>query len=238
MNPDNLHQTQEDPQPLDNTPCDTEERTLSLLQKIQAGVMDPKCIRPAERRLIVSYLMADGYSTADMAQILKVSDRSIERDKKAIRETNALAADPGLVEQMVGRLVCEADLSIQRIRKAARDKDTSPAVRIDAEHRCYQIASDMVSSLQRLGYLPTATARLQADITHSIGQIPELPQLDMEAQRLMQLTGEIQGTDPRLTEQLTEIRTQIVKVQLANKIQTISKVLEEKGEHDHESEQV
>jgi len=119
MNPDNLPQTNENPLPSDNTACDTEERTLSLLQKIQAGVMDPKCIRPAERRLIVSYLMADGYSTADMAQILKVSDRSIERDKKAIRETNALAADPALVEQMVGRLVLEAELSIQRIRKAA-----------------------------------------------------------------------------------------------------------------------
>lgn len=238
MNLDNLHKAQEKSLPSNNTACDTGERTLSLLQKIQSGAVDPKCIRPAERRLIVSYLMADGYCTADMAQILKVSDRSIERDKKAIRETNALAADPGLVEQMVGRLVCEADLSIQRIRKAAHDKDVPQAVKVDAEYRCYQIASDMVSSLQRLGYLPTATARLKADITHSIDQIPELPQLDMEAQRLMQLTGEIQGTDPRLTEQLTVIRAQIVKVQLADKIQTISKVLEEKGEHDHESEQV
>lgn len=235
---DNLPQTNENPLPSDNTACDTEERTLSLLQKIQAGVMDPKCIRPAERRLIVSYLMADGYSTADIAQILKVSDRSIERDKNAVREANAIAADPALVEQMVGRLVLEAELSIQRIRKAVRDKDTPHSVKVDAEYRCFQIASDMVSSLQRLGYLPTATARLQADITHSIGEIPELPQLDMEAQRLMQLTGEIQGTDPRLTEQLTEIRTQIVKVQLADKIQTISNVLEEEGEHDHESEQV
>jgi len=104
MNPDNLHETQENAQSSDNTPRDTGERTLSLLQKIQGGVVDPKCIRPAERRLIVSYLMADGYCTADMAQILKVSDRSIERDKKAIRQTNALAADPELVEQMAGRL--------------------------------------------------------------------------------------------------------------------------------------
>ncbi len=238
MNPDNLPQTNENLLPSDNTACDTEERTLSLLQKIQAGLMDPKCIRPAERRQIVSYLMADGYSTADMAQILKVSDRSIERDKKAIREANAIVADPKLVEQMVGRLVLEAELSIQRIRKAVRDKDTPHSVKVDAEYRCFQIINEMTISLQRLGYLPTATARLQADITHSIGQIPELPQLDMEAQRLMQLTGEIQGTDPRLTEQLTEIRTQIVKVQLADKIQTISKVFEEKEGHDHESKQV
>ena len=120
MNPDNLSQTQESSQLSDSTTRDTEERTLSLLQKIQAGTVNPRCTRTADRRLLVNHLMADGYSTAEMAQILKVSDRSIERDKKAIREANALAADPELVEQMAGRLVCEADLSVQRIRKAAR----------------------------------------------------------------------------------------------------------------------
>jgi len=236
MNPDNLLQTQENPQPPGNAPGDTEERTLSLLQKIQAGTVDPKCIRPAERRLIVSYLIADGYSTADMAQILKVSDRSIERDKKAIREANALSADPELVEQMAGRLVCEAELSIQRIRKAARDKGTPQAVRIDAEHRCYQIVSDMIASLQRLGYLPIAAQRLQADFTHSIGQIPDVSQLQAEAQRLRLITGETEGTDPKLIEQLNEVETQLVKVELASRIENISKIVESK-EIQNESDQ-
>jgi hypothetical protein len=180
--------------------------------------------------------MADGYSTADMAQILKVSDRSIERDKKAIRETNALAADPELVEQMVGRLVCEAELSIQRIRKAARDKNTPQAVKVDAEHRCYQIVSDMITSLQRLGYLPMATARLQADLTHHVGQIPDLPQIEEELQRLKQITGEIKGTDPQLTEQLNQIETQLVKVKLVNQIENVSNIIESK-EIQNESDQ-
>ena len=232
MNSDNVQQTQKNRQPSDNTPGDAGERTLSLLQKIQAGTVDPKCIRPAERRLIVSYLMADGYSTTDMAQILKVSDRSIERDKKAIRETNALAADPELVEQMVGRLVCEAELSIQRIRKTARDKNTPQAVRIEAEHRCYQIVSDMITSLQHLGYLPIATARLQADVTHNIGEIPALTQMQAEVKRLRQITGEIKGTEPKLIEQLNEIETQLGQTELVNKIETISKIIESKDIQD------
>lgn len=78
----------------DNSSDDTEGRALGLLQKIQAGRLHPKCIKPDERRLVVTYLMADGYGTAEMAQILKVSDRSIERDKKAVREANSIAADP------------------------------------------------------------------------------------------------------------------------------------------------
>jgi transposase len=236
MNPNNLHQTQENRQPSDNTVCDTEERTLSLLQKIQAGTVDPKCIRPADRRLIVSYLISDGYSTADIAQILKISDRSIERDKKAIREANALSADPELVEQMAGRLVCEAELSVQRIRKAARDKNTPQAVRIDAEHRCYQIVSDMITSLQRLGYLPIAAQRLQADFTHNIGQIPDFAQMQEEVQRLRQITGETQGTDPQLTEHLNQIEIQVVKAKLASQIENISKIVESK-EIQNESDQ-
>jgi len=236
MNPDNLPQTNEKPLPSDNTARDTEERTLSLLQKVQAGSVDPKCIRPAERRLIISYLIADGYCTADMAQILKVSDRSIERDKKAIRETNALAASPELVEQMAGRLVGEANLSIQRIRKAARDKNTPSAVKVDAEHRCYQIVSDMIGSLQRLGYLPIATARLQADITHNIGEIPALTQMLAEVQRLKQITGETQGTDSEVIEQLNEIEDQLSKVKLLNQIEKISNVVES-NEVQNESDQ-
>jgi len=236
MNTDNLHQTQEDPQPSDNTPGETGERTVSLLQKIQAGTVDPKCIRPAERHLIVSYLMADGYSTADMAQILKVSDRSIERDKKAIRETNALAASPELVEQMVGRLYREAELSIQRIRKATRDKTTPQAVKVDAEHRCYQIRSDMTASMRHLGYLPTATSKLQADFTHNIGQIPDFAQIQAEVQRLRQITGETQGTDPQLTEQLNQIETKLVKVKLVNQIENISNIVESR-EIQNESDQ-
>ena len=225
----------QNPKPSKNADSDSQERTLSLLQKIQAGTVDPKCIRPTERRLIVSYLMADGYSTAEMAQILKVSDRSVERDKKAIREANTLEASPEFLEQMAGKLVSEANLSIQRIRKTARDKNTPPAVRIDAEHRCYQIVSDMIASLQRLGYLPTATARLQADFTHNVGHIPDFDQMQAEVERLKQITGNTQGDDPQLTEQLNEIDNQLEKVQLVNKIENITKIVESREIQNEQS---
>ncbi|MFB0553661.1 MAG: helix-turn-helix transcriptional regulator [Phycisphaerae bacterium] len=233
MNPNKLPKNQENPQPSDS---DTAERTVSLLQKIQAGAVGSKCIGPAERRLIVSHLMADGYSTADMAQILKVSDRSIERDKKAIRQTNALAARAELVEQMVGRLVSEAELSVQRIRKITRDKNTSQAVKVDAEHRCYQIISDMIASMRHLGYLPTATSKLQADFTHNIGQIPDFSQMQAEVQRLRQITGETQGADPQLTEQLNQIETELEKVKLVNQIEKMSNTVKSK-EIQNESDQ-
>jgi transcriptional antiterminator len=60
-------------------------------------------------------------STAEIAHLLKVSDRTIERDKKEIREENAISQDPELTNVIAGRLVDEAQICIQRIRKFERD---------------------------------------------------------------------------------------------------------------------
>ncbi len=149
-----------------------ESRTVTLLKEIQAGTASPKSITTADRRQLVAVLMCDGYSTPDMAQILQVSDRSIERDKQFIRQSDALPRDPKLVEQMVGRLRTEAELCVQRTRKAVRDKDVSASVKVDAEHRCYVIISDLFQSLQRVGYLPTAAQKIEAELTHHAGEIP------------------------------------------------------------------
>ena len=76
--------------------------TVTLLQRIKSGQIDPSAIGRDDRRLLVSHLMADGYSTAEIAQIMKVCDRSIARDKRAIREDSALPQDPKLAEEMTG----------------------------------------------------------------------------------------------------------------------------------------
>lgn len=98
---------------------DGEISTVALLRKIESGAIDPKNIVVAERRQLVAFLLSDGYSVAEMGQILQVGDRTVERDKKAVRESNVIARDPKLVEQMVGRLVGEAELAVQRIRRAS-----------------------------------------------------------------------------------------------------------------------
>ena len=103
--------------------------TLQLLREIESGATDPKCITPLDRRQLVSFFMGDGYSTAEMSQILQVGHRTIERDKKAIREGNAIQPDPKMVAQMVGRLVADGDLAIQRIRKVVRDKEVCASTR-------------------------------------------------------------------------------------------------------------
>lgn len=196
-----------------------EGRTMALLQQIQSGQTSARTVAIDDRRMLVAYLASDGYSTADIAQILKVSDRSIERDKQAIRQFNALPKDPRMVEQMAGRLVGEAELAVQRIRRAAREKLTPPAVKVDAEHRCFQIVSELVHRLQGLGYLPMASQRIEADLVHHNGDVPDLEVLTAQMTHLRELTADGAGGVPP---EMKELEAEFQRAAIAIKVQQIA----------------
>ena len=111
--------------PVHSRAVDGETRTIDMLRKIQARSIDPKSIAKSDRRQLVVVLMADGMSNAEMAELLGVADRTIERDKRLIREGNAIAKDPEFLGQTVGRLMVEAEVAMQHIRKAMRGKSVS-----------------------------------------------------------------------------------------------------------------
>ena len=162
-------------------------QTLALLQKIKDGQFEANSIEKAERKLLVRFLMAEGKSTAEIAHLLKVSDRTIERDKKALREEIAITKNPKLVEQMAGMLMYESELSIQRLRKVQRDKDASPADKIEAERTSNQIRYQLFKMMQSLGYLPTAAQKIEADLTHRPASSLTLEEIQIEAGRVKQI---------------------------------------------------
>jgi hypothetical protein len=175
-----------------SSPNSKNMRCLDILQGIKDGVTDPASLVPNQRRLLIPFLMAEGQSTAEIAHLLKVTDRTIERYKKEIRQENALSQDPELANIIAGRLVNEAQICIQKIRKIERDNDCSPAAKIDAEHRCFQILCGLSERLQSLGFLPTATQKIEADLKHSAGHSLSLDEIESEAKRLQDIKKSMQ----------------------------------------------
>ena len=171
---------------------DASGRSLDLIAGLRSGQIEGRLLAPEDRQSVVGVLASDGVSSAEIAQILKVSDRTVERDRRALRETLAVSRDPGMVEQMVGRLMQEAEISVQRIRRIARDREAEPALRVDAEHRAFQIVSELVQRLQSVGYLPNATHRIQADLTHHAADLPTVEELQGELVRLRSAGAPIQ----------------------------------------------
>jgi hypothetical protein len=162
-------------------------QTLALLQKIKDGQFEANSIEKEERKLLVLFLKAEGKSTAEIAHLLKVSDRTIERDKKALREEIAITKNPKLVEQMVGMLVYESELSVQRLRKVQRDNGASAADKIEAEHTNNQNRYQLFKMMQSLGYLPTAAQKIEADLTHRAALSGTLEELILEAERVKKI---------------------------------------------------
>jgi hypothetical protein len=125
-----------------------------------------------------------------MAHLLGVSTRTIARDRQAIHEQNAIEHDPRLAALFAGRLAAEYEASSSRIRRLARDRETPPAVRMDGEHKCFEMLDRLVQRLQSMGYLPTAAQRVQGEVTHSVGDLGTLADLQREVKRIAEIEAD------------------------------------------------
>lgn len=160
---------------------------LEIIRAIKSGELAPNQLSTQDRQACVMHLGLEGLSVPEIAQVLKVSDRTIARDRKAIQEANALEHDPKLAGLFAGRLASEAESCINRIRRVTRDRDTPPAVKVEGERLCYEIVDKLTQRLQSLGYLPTAAQQIQADLTHHLGEPMSPQQMIAEIQRLEQI---------------------------------------------------
>lgn len=197
-------------------PVIEERSVLDLIMLIKQGATDPKILSAHDRQACVVHLTAEGLSVPEIAQFLKRNDRTITRDRKAIQEAAALNHDPSLAGRLAGQLVTEAALCIDRIRRVSRDRDTPPAVKVDAEKNCFHILSELVQRLQTLGYLPTATQQLA--LTHSVGELPTVDSLDAELGRLKVLAQEHGGDIP----EVKQLEGTLAQVKLAVAIQSVA----------------
>lgn len=205
---------------------------LSVIRDIQRGEVNPKSLPIDDRRRCVEHLTGEGYSVAEIAEILKVTERTIARDRATIQEANAIERDPKLTGEMVGQLITQAETGIHRIRRVTRERNTPPAVRIDGEKACWVIARDLVQRLQSLGYLPTTPMEIRGELRHQVQQLPGFGHMKEEVARLeVIVNSHVIGDDERpLLEKLAEIKDQVMRGALHEEITAIEQRLAGDGE--------
>jgi len=129
---------------------------VEIIRDLQSGVITGRTLDGESRRACVMYLGGEGYGVPEIAALLKVSDRTVARDRARMREELAVERDPGLLPRMVGHLIGEAESTSVRLRRIARDKSAPASARVEAEKATWSIACDLVRTLQSVGYLPQA----------------------------------------------------------------------------------
>ena len=203
--------------------AEKERPVLEVIRQIKAGSLDPQHLAAAERQACVMHLSAEGLSVPEIAQVLKRSERTITRDRRAIQEANALQQDPKFAGEMAGILLSEADACISRMRRAVRSADTPAAVRVEAERASFAIRSEVCQRLQSLGFLPTAAQKMEASLTHQATEIPSFEQIDGEVVRLIEIHQQ-QSPDEGVEapQKLLEFKNKISRAKLATEVQAAS----------------
>ncbi|MCH8151887.1 MAG: hypothetical protein IH830_05895 [Planctomycetes bacterium] len=200
------------------------QSVLAVIRNIQGGGLDPNSLGVEDHRRCVEHLTAEGYSTVEIAEILKVSERTIARDRTAIRQANAIQRDPALVKEMVGQLAQQAETTISRIRRATRERGTPPAVRIEGEKACWTIARDLVQQFQALGYLPSAPQEIRGELIHRLDQVPGCDQIQAEVERLELIVDQDESNPQRKAtlDRLGEVKSVLTRLALSDRIKQLT----------------
>ena len=167
---------------------------LELLRRIQTGDLNPRGLRPAERRVCVELLTGEGQSIHQIAMVLKSSERTIARDRREVREANAAVASPLFVAQTVGALIQSAQARAARLTRLASDVSLPGAVRVRAERGAWRTELEACRWLQSVGYLPLAAQPLRAHITHGL-EGPGIEELSREVLEMEAAWSEVRPQD-------------------------------------------
>jgi len=111
-------------------------------------------LAPVDRQACVTWMVLEGKSVPEIAKILSVSEKTIERDKRAIRQRNALRVGDNLTVEIAGDMLAQHEASIAKVRRTANRKDAKPSDCIEAEKTIWMIKEGCVRTLHRLGCLP------------------------------------------------------------------------------------
>lgn len=134
-------------------------------------------------------MTGEGFNVGEMAEILKVSTRTVRRDLAEIRESHAVDRDPRVAGRIVGQLLLHAEQAISRLRRVSRERDCPHDSKVQAELGAWGVQRDLVELLQRLGFLPSAVQEIRADLSHShrFEAAPTFETLEAEVVRLQEL---------------------------------------------------
>lgn len=217
------------------TSAQGERSVTSLLRDIQQGGLDAKSLSLDDRRACVEHLTGEGFSVAEICEILRTPRRTIARDREAIRRANSLKVGPNFALEVAGELIREAETCITRARRAVRNREATAADKLAAERDAWTIRRGLVQILQRLGLLPEAAQSLRADLTHHVGGAGvggESPDsgtvVDMMGRELERLNeaAKVSGADSGTLVQIEQLRHGLKEVRIARQLECLAVTVE------------
>lgn len=137
----------------------------TIIQKIHSGAIQTSELPVHWRRQCVGYLTMEGMSADDITQLMKISPRTVRRDRSAIRRDEAIMPDMHLGDELLGEYQRFVHAGIQRLTRRANDQSEPPYVRLWAEEAITRMYQRFLETVRKMNYLRDGESRLRYQIT-------------------------------------------------------------------------
>lgn len=197
--------------------------TLTTIQHIKDGTINPKALDKDARQQCIEVLLTQGYTHAQLAQIMNCSDKTIQRDMCEIRRRNSLTPHPELAKEIVGEMLQKVRNYEANLNQLARAKDGSVSEKAQAQFLGWRVFKECVEKLQTLGYLPLKPQEIRGDFYHMYSEADESEKSIVEIQTIIKdIESNLQNNaDPVLQAEVDRLKLKFEKAKLASDAQTI-----------------
>lgn len=182
------------------------DSVIKLIRQIKAGTLRGNMLAPPDRQRCVEHLTWEGVSAPEIAEILGLSERTINRDRAQLRSDNAISRDPALAGELAGLIVQQSERAATSLRRLGKDPATPPSVRVETERIAFELRRQTIQTLQSLGYLPTAAQEFRGEFYGDMGvELPKFTELVTEITQLMSAAKKQESQDPAVLDELRKL---------------------------------
>lgn len=201
---------------------EVEKSAVQLLQEINAGLVDPKLLDPANRQRCVEVLVAEGYTIPNIAQVLKRSEKTINRDLKEIQDRHALSPNVEFVKRFVGQVYQKAMNHHDYLVRLARSQGATVGEKAQAEYAAWRVLRELIERLQTLGYMPMKPKEITGDIyLHGNDQPADIQTLRKEIESMELITQECGGMTEESRRRIDELKIELKKIEIEDELKKI-----------------
>lgn len=216
----------------DQKPGADERTILSIIQDIKNNVLDPRTLFPEERYRCVDFLLREGYTQEQAAQVFKTTDRTIRRDAAKFKKDNSLTASGDLSEEIIGDMYRKATMHHAYLVRCARSPELSVVERGQLEFMAWRVLKETIEKMQSLNYLPSQ--KITGDFFHHFDD-QNLEKSYEDARKALEEVIDVAKQCGNLTPELEKnVKSLQKKIEKAEIIQESEKLLKEQTNENKE----
>lgn len=215
------------------------DSVLSTIQAIKDGRLNPKVLSEIERRECVEVLSGEGLTQPQIAEILKISDRTVRRDLEAIDYRNELNPDVSLAKRIIGNMFQKAMAHHRYLMRLARNANGGISEKSQAEFLAWRVLKEMVEKMQSLGYLPMRPQEISGDLFHHFDDSGEEKGFDdlKKSLTIIETNARDAGTfDAQTEEKIKLLKSKIEKAEIESAVNKLTNQANKQEGGSHETE--